>query len=171
MRGDNMFIDEVKIKLIAGSGGDGCTSFRREKYVPNGGPDGGNGGKGSDIVFKVDPGLKTLLDLKYKKEIKGKRGEHGSGKNKFGKSREDVVIEVPIGTVVTDLETGNVIADLVKKDDTAVIAYGGRGGRGNKAFATPSNPAPDMSEHGEPGEERIIKVELKKIGRASCRER
>lgn len=163
MRGDSMFVDEVKIKVIAGTGGDGCTSFRREKFVPNGGPDGGNGGKGADIVFKVDPGLKTLLDLKFKKEIKGERGEHGSGKNKFGKSRNDVVIEVPEGTVVTDAETGNVIADLVNKEDSVIVAYGGRGGRGNKAFATANNTAPDMSEHGEPGEERLIKVELKML--------
>lgn len=158
-----MFVDEVKIKVIAGTGGDGCTSFRREKFVPNGGPDGGNGGKGADIVFKVDPGLKTLLDLKFKKEIKGERGEHGSGKNKFGKSRNDVVIEVPEGTVVTDIETGAVIADLVNKEDSVIVAYGGRGGRGNKAFATANNTAPDMSEHGEPGEERLIKVELKML--------
>ena len=158
-----MFVDEVKIKVIAGSGGDGCTSFRREKFVPNGGPNGGNGGKGSNIIFKVDKGLHTLLDLKYQKEIKGKRGEHGSGKNQYGKNAEDVVIKVPEGTTVTDLETGVIIADLVNEDETAIIAYGGRGGRGNKAFATPTNPAPDISEHGEPGEERLIKVELKMI--------
>ena len=108
-----MFVDEVKIKVIAGDGGDGCTAFRREKFVPNGGPDGGNGGKGSNIVFVVDKGLRTLLDLKYKKEIKGNRGEHGSGKNKFGKNAEDIVIKVPEGTVVTDFNTGMVIADLI----------------------------------------------------------
>ena len=158
-----MFVDEVKLKVIAGSGGDGCTSFRREKFVPNGGPNGGNGGRGSNIIFTVDKGLRTLLDLKYQKEIKGKRGEHGSGKNKFGKNAQDVIIKVPEGTTVTDIETGVVIADLVKEGDTAIIAYGGRGGRGNRAFATPSNPAPDISEHGEPGEERNIKVELKMI--------
>ena len=158
-----MFVDEVKIKVIAGDGGDGCTAFRREKFVPNGGPDGGNGGKGSNIVFVVDKGLRTLLDLKYKKEIKGNRGEHGSGKNKFGKNAEDIVIKVPEGTVVTDFNTGMVIADLINDKDTAIIAYGGRGGRGNKAFATPNNPAPDISEHGEPGEERLIKVELKML--------
>ena len=157
-----MFVDEVKLKVIAGSGGDGCTSFRCEKFVANGGPDGGNGGRGANIVFKVDKGLKTLLDLKYKKEIKGERGEHGSGKNRFGKSRDDVVIKVPEGTVITDIETGNVIADLVS-DEEIIVAYGGRGGRGNKAFATPTNPAPDMSEHGEPGEERYIKLELKML--------
>ena len=158
-----MFVDEVKIKVIAGSGGDGCTAFRREKYVPNGGPNGGNGGRGGNIIFKVDKGLRTLLDLKYQKEIKGKRGEHGSGKNQYGKNAEDVIIKVPEGTTVTDLETGVIIADLVKDGDSAIIAYGGRGGRGNKAFATPTNPAPDISEHGEPGEERNIKVELKMI--------
>ena len=158
-----MFVDEVKLKVIAGSGGDGCTAFRREKFVPNGGPNGGNGGKGSNIIFEVDKGLHTLLDLKYKKEIKGKRGEHGSGKNQYGKNAEDVIIKVPEGTTVTDLETGMVIADLVNEEDTAIIAYGGRGGRGNKAFATPTNPAPDISEHGEPGEERNIKVELKML--------
>ena len=158
-----MFVDEVKLKVIAGAGGDGCTAFRREKFVPNGGPDGGNGGRGSNIIFTVDKGLRTLLDLKYKKEIKGKRGEHGSGKNQYGKNAEDVIIKVPEGTTVTDLETGMVIADLINEDDTAVIAYGGRGGRGNKAFATPTNPAPDISEHGEPGEERNVKVELKML--------
>ena len=158
-----MFVDEVKLKVIAGAGGDGCTAFRREKFVPNGGPDGGNGGRGSNIIFVVDKGLRTLLDLKYKKEIKGKRGEHGSGKNQYGKNAEDVIIKVPEGTTVTDLETGMVIADLINEDDTAVIAYGGRGGRGNKAFATPTNPAPDISEHGEPGEERNVKVELKML--------
>lgn len=158
-----MFVDEVKLKVIAGSGGDGCTSFRREKFVPTGGPNGGNGGRGSNIIFVVDKGLRTLLDLKYKKEIKGKRGEHGSGKNKSGKNAEDIIIKVPEGTIVTDLDTGVIIADLLKEDDSQIIAYGGRGGRGNKAFATPSNPAPDISEHGEPGEERNIKVELKML--------
>ena len=158
-----MFVDEVKLKVIAGSGGDGCTSFRREKFVPTGGPNGGNGGRGSNIIFTVDKGLRTLLDLKFKKEIKGKRGEHGSGKNKSGKNAEDIIIKVPEGTIVTDLDTGVVIADLLKEDDSQIIAYGGRGGRGNKAFATPSNPAPDISEHGEPGEERNIKVELKML--------
>lgn len=156
-----MFVDEVKLTVIAGAGGDGCTSFRREKYVPMGGPDGGNGGKGSNIIFKVDKGLRTLLDLKYKKQIKGDRGEHASGRNRFGKGAEDVIIKVPEGTTVTDIDTGVIIADLVNDGDEAIIAYGGRGGRGNKAFATPTNPAPDVSEHGEPGEERNIKVELK----------
>lgn len=156
-----MFVDEVTIKVEAGKGGDGCTAFRREKYVPNGGPDGGNGGRGSDIIFKVDEGLRTLLDLRYKKIIKGNKGENGSGKNKQGKSAEDVIIKVPLGTVVKDLDTGFIIADLAHKEDEVVVASGGRGGRGNKAFSTSAHPAPDISERGEPGEEKILKVELK----------
>lgn len=156
-----MFIDETNIKVIAGSGGDGCTAFRREKYVEMGGPFGGNGGKGSDIIFKVDTGLHTLVDLRYMKTIKGKKGENGSGKNMDGKSANDIIIKVPQGTVVSDFDTGLVIADLKEKDDMVVVAKGGRGGRGNTAFKTLANPAPNFSENGEPGEERILKVELK----------
>ncbi len=156
-----MFVDEVIIKVKAGNGGDGCTAFRREKFVPDGGPWGGNGGRGSNIIFKTDEGLKTLLDLRYNKLIKGTKGVNGSGKNKNGKNAEDIIIKVPLGTTVKDIDTGLIIADLTKKDDTCVIAYGGRGGRGNTAFATASNPAPDFSEHGEPGEEKNIKVELR----------
>lgn len=156
-----MFIDETNIKVIAGSGGDGCTAFRREKYVEMGGPFGGNGGKGSDIIFKVDTGLHTLVDLRYMKTIKGKKGENGSGKNMDGKSADDIIIKVPQGTVVSDFDTGLIIADLKEKDDMVVVAKGGRGGRGNTAFKTLSNPAPNFSENGEPGEERILKVELK----------
>ena len=156
-----MFVDEVVIKVIAGKGGDGCTSFRREKYVPNGGPNGGNGGKGASIIFKVDEGLKTLLDLKYQKEIKGKKGENGKGSNMNGKAAEDVIIKVPLGTVVKDLDTNLIIADLTKKNDEVVVATGGRGGRGNTAFKTHSNTAPNFSENGEPGEEKTLKIELK----------
>lgn len=156
-----MFIDETNIKIIAGSGGDGCTAFRREKYVEMGGPFGGNGGKGSDIIFKVDTGLHTLVDLRYMKTIKGKKGENGSGKNMDGKSADDIIIKVPQGTVVSDFDTGLIIADLKEKDDMVVVAKGGRGGRGNTAFKTLANPAPNFSENGEPGEERILKVELK----------
>ena len=148
-----MFVDEVVIDVKAGNGGDGCTSFRREKYVPMGGPDGGNGGRGSSIIFKVDKGLHTLLDLKFQKEIKGKKGENGKGSNKFGKNAEDVIIKVPIGTVVKDIDTNLVIADLTKENDEVVVAKGGRGGRGNTAFKTHSNTAPNFSENGEPGEE------------------
>lgn len=156
-----MFIDEVKIEVQAGNGGDGCTAFRREKYIPMGGPFGGNGGRGSNIIFKVDLGLHTLLDLRYQKVIKGKKGENGTGKNCNGKNSEDVVIRVPQGTVVTDLDTNLIVADLKGKDDEVVVAYGGRGGRGNTAFKTQSNPAPNFSENGEPGEVKFLKVELK----------
>ena len=156
-----MFIDEVVIKVEAGNGGDGCLAFRREKYVAMGGPFGGNGGHGSNIIFKADEGLHTLIDLRYMKTIKGKKGENGRGKNQNGAAAEDVIIKVPQGTIVTDLGTGFIIADLKEKDDEVVVAYGGRGGRGNTAFKTQSNPAPNFAENGEPGEVKELKVELK----------
>ena len=156
-----MFIDEVIVELQAGDGGNGCMAFRREKYIPMGGPYGGNGGHGSDIIFEVDEGLNTLIDLKYARIVKGKKGANGEGKAKQGKSSEDVVVKVPLGTVITDLESGLIIADLTKKGDTVVVAEGGRGGRGNMAFATRTNPAPSFAENGEPGERKKIKVELK----------
>lgn len=156
-----MFVDEVILKVKAGNGGDGCTAFRREKYIPDGGPFGGNGGRGANIIFKTDLGLKTLLDLRYQKLIKAPKGANGEGKNKNGKGASDVVIKVPLGTTVKDMDTGLIIADLTRKDDEVIVAKGGRGGRGNTAFATPSNPAPNFSEHGEPGEERTLKVELR----------
>ena len=156
-----MFIDEVVIKVEAGNGGDGCLAFRREKYVAMGGPFGGNGGHGSNIIFKVDEGLHTLIDLRYMKTIKGKKGENGRGKNQNGAAADDVIIKVPQGTIVTDLGTGFIIADLKEKDDDVVVAYGGRGGRGNTAFKTQSNPAPNFAENGEPGEVKELKVELK----------
>ena len=156
-----MFIDEATIELIAGSGGDGCLAFRREKYVAMGGPFGGNGGKGSDIIFKVDPGLNTLVDFKYKKIIKGDKGENGMGKGMHGKNAQDIIIPVPPGTVVTDYDTGLIIADLTQNGQTQIIAKGGRGGRGNMAFATQKDPAPHFAENGEPGEKVKIKIELK----------
>ena len=156
-----MFVDEVVLELEAGSGGNGCMAFRREKYVEMGGPFGGNGGRGSDIIFEVDEGLNTLIDLRYKKLIKGNNGENGMGKGMHGKNATDVIIKVPLGTVITDADTDLVIADLTKKDDSALIVKGGRGGRGNMAFATRSNPAPSFSENGEPGEVRKVKIELK----------
>lgn len=156
-----MFVDEVEIKVEAGNGGDGCTAFRREKYIEMGGPYGGNGGHGGDIIFKVDQGLHTLLDLRYQKVLKAKKGENGRGKNQNGKGAEPLVIKVPQGTVVTDLETGLVLADLSKKDQEEVIAKGGRGGRGNTAFKTQTNTAPDYSENGEEGEKKTLKVEVK----------
>ena len=156
-----MFVDEVVLDLEAGSGGNGCMAFRREKYVEMGGPFGGNGGHGSDIVFAVDEGLNTLLDLRYKKLIRGNNGANGMGKGMHGANAEDVIVRVPLGTVITDVDTGLVIADLIHKDDRAVIVHGGRGGRGNIALATRSNPAPSVSENGEPGEIRRVKIELK----------
>lgn len=156
-----MFLDEVKMKLIAGKGGDGCTSFRREKYIPMGGPDGGSGGKGGDIVFSADKGLQTLIDLKFHKIMKADKGENGKGKNRRGSNATDVVVKVPLGTTIYDEDTGLVIADLVQDGEEIVVAQGGRGGRGNVSFATHENPAPSFSELGEPGEIRYIKCELK----------
>lgn len=156
-----MFVDEVIIKVKAGNGGDGCTAFRREKFVPDGGPFGGNGGRGASIIFKTDLGLRTLLDLRYNKLIKAPKGANGMGKNMNGKGADDVIIKVPVGTTVRDMDTGYIIADLTRENDSVVVAKGGRGGRGNTAFATSSNPAPDFSEHGEPGEEKTLKVELR----------
>ena len=156
-----MFVDEVIIKVKAGNGGDGCTAFRREKYIPDGGPFGGNGGRGASFVFKTDLGLRTLLDLRYNKLIKAPKGANGSGKNKNGRGADDIIIKVPMGTTVKDMDTGLIIADLTKENDEVVVAKGGRGGRGNTAFATASNPAPNFSEHGEPGEEKTLKVELR----------
>lgn len=156
-----MFVDEAIVELYAGSGGNGCKAFRREKGVPLGGPFGGNGGRGANIVFKVDLGLNTLIDFKYKKIIKGDNGEHGLGKGMHGKNASDVVVMVPPGTVITDLNTNLIVADLTKDKEEAIVAEGGRGGRGNIAFATKNNPAPDFAENGEPGEYRKIKLELK----------
>lgn len=156
-----MFVDEIEIKVIAGKGGDGCTSFRREKCVPLGGPDGGNGGRGSNIIFRVDKGLKTLVDLRYNKLIKGTKGINGKGSNRNGANAEDIIIKVPMGTTVIDADTNLVLADLVNDNQEFIVAHGGRGGRGNKSFATQSEPAPKFSEYGEPGEERLLKCELK----------
>lgn len=156
-----MFIDQVTMELYAGDGGNGCMAFRREKYISMGGPFGGNGGRGANIIFKVDPGLNTLIDLKYHRIVKASKGANGLGKGMHGKNAEDIVIKVPPGTVITDLETNLLMADLIKNDDEVIVAYGGRGGRGNMAFATRTNPAPEFAENGEPGEVRRIKVELK----------
>ena len=156
-----MFVDELVVKLIAGKGGDGCTSFRREKYIPMGGPDGGSGGRGANIIFKVDKSLKTLIDLRYKKIIKGEKGVNGKGSNRNGANAEDIIVKVPAGTTLIDMDTNLVIADLIHDDEEFIVAHGGRGGRGNKAFATMQDRAPKMSEYGEPGEERIVKCELK----------
>ena len=158
-----MFVDEVIVNLYAGRGGDGCMAFRREKYIPMGGPFGGNGGKGGDIIFKADEGLRTLIDLRYQKHIKANVGSNGQGKNKNGKSADDTIVKVPLGTTIKDYETGVVIADLTKNNQEVVVAFGGRGGYGNVTLATKDNPCPSFCERGEPGEERKVIVELRML--------
>jgi len=156
-----MFIDTAKIYVKAGNGGNGIVSFRREKYIPAGGPDGGDGGKGGDIVFVVDEGANTLVDFRYKRHFKAESGQDGGSSNKTGRSGEDLIIKVPPGTIVKDAETGRVLADLVNPGQSAVIARGGKGGKGNQHFATPTRQAPAFSQRGEPGEERWVILELK----------
>jgi len=158
-----MFIDEVVMEVEAGRGGDGCMAFLREKFVPMGGPNGGNGGKGADIIFKADEGLKTLIDLRYMKNIKGAAGLNGEGKNKNGSYATNKIIKVPVGTTVKDFDTNLIIADLTKHNEEVVVAYGGKGGRGNVTLATRNNPCPSFAERGEPGEIRKIKVELRML--------
>ncbi len=156
-----MFVDQVKIYVKGGDGGNGMVAFRREKYVPKGGPAGGDGGNGANVVFEVEEGLRTLMDFRYKRHFKAPRGEHGMSKNQHGKNSADMIVKVPPGTVVSDADTGEIIADLTDHGQRAIIAKGGRGGRGNTRFATPANPAPELSEKGEPGVERNIIMELK----------
>ena len=155
------FIDEVKIHVKSGDGGRGCLSFRREKFIPDGGPDGGDGGRGGDIVLRVDEGLGTLLDLRYKREYKAQRGGHGMGKNRHGKNGEDLEIRVPPGVLVYDAETGELLADLKSGDQDLVVVRGGMGGRGNARFATSTNRAPRHVQPGIEGEERWLRLELK----------
>ncbi len=155
------FIDEARIFVKGGDGGHGCVSFRREKYVPRGGPNGGDGGRGGNVVFRSDSGLFTLLDFKYRRHFDGGRGEHGRGKDQYGHAGDDVVIRVPVGTAVTEEETGRVIASFEKPDEEVVIAQGGRGGRGNMHFATSTKQAPRDAEDGTPGEARWVILELK----------
>ncbi|QXE00544.1 GTPase ObgE [Terribacillus sp. DMT04] len=158
-----MFVDQVKVYVKAGDGGNGLVAYRREKYVPLGGPAGGDGGNGGDVIFKVDEGLNTLMDFRYQRHFKAQRGDNGMSKGQHGKNSEPLILPVPPGTLVRDEETGEVIADLTKHEQEAVIAKGGRGGRGNSRFATPRNPAPDFAENGEPGVERNLQIELKLI--------
>lgn len=156
-----MFVDQVKIYLKAGDGGNGITAYRREKYVPFGGPAGGDGGKGASVVFEVDEGLRTLMDFRYQRQFKAKKGENGQSSNMHGKNAEDLVLKVPPGTTIKSSETDQILGDLVEHGQRATVAKGGRGGRGNSRFATPKNPAPDFSENGEPGEEIEVVLELK----------
>lgn len=158
-----MFIDQARIYVKAGDGGSGCVSFRREKYIPAGGPDGGDGGRGGSVVLVADPNLATLIDFQYRRHFKAENGEHGRGKNQFGKDGEDLIIRVPLGTVVTHSETGELIADLTKPGQKLIVAVGGRGGRGNTRFTSPTRQAPAFAEKGEKGVELWINLELKLI--------
>jgi GTP-binding protein len=161
-----MFVDRAKIYVKGGDGGNGMVAFRREKYVPEGGPAGGDGGKGGDVIFRVDEGLRTLMDFRYKRHFKAERGENGRIKSMNGRGGRDLVVRVPPGTAVYDAETGHLIADLTRQGQEAVIARGGRGGRGNVRFKSPSNPAPRIAENGEEGEERWVILELKLLADA-----
>ena len=156
-----MFLDEVKIFVRSGDGGNGLVAFRREKYVPKGGPAGGDGGRGANVVFIVDEGLRTFMDYRYQKKFVAPNGENGMSKGMHGRKSKDLYLKVPPGTVIRDTDTGKVLADLVEHEQEVIVARGGRGGRGNCRFATPSNPAPEIAENGEPGEERNLTLELK----------
>lgn len=156
-----MFVDKAKIYVKGGDGGDGLVAFRREKYVPEGGPAGGDGGKGGDVIFRVDEGLRTLMDFRYQRHFKAQRGEKGRNKSQHGANAENMIVRVPPGTVVIDDDTQEVLADLTRHGQEVVVARGGRGGGGNIRFATPNNPAPELAEHGEEGEERWVVLELK----------
>ncbi|MGI5921450.1 MAG: GTPase ObgE [Syntrophomonadaceae bacterium] len=156
-----MFIDQSRIYVKGGDGGNGIVAFRREKYVPMGGPSGGDGGRGGNVVFIADEGLRTLMDFRYNKHFKAQRGAHGQGKNMHGARGVDLVVKVPVGTIVKDDDSGEVIADLVTPGQKVIVARGGRGGRGNARFATPIHKAPSFAENGEPGEERWVRLELK----------
>jgi GTP-binding protein len=156
-----MFVDEATIWVKSGNGGNGCLSFHREMYVPKGGPDGGDGGRGGHILLQVDPQLSTLVDLRYRSKYRAQKGFPGQGNNRHGKNGEDVVIRVPPGTLVKDEESGELLADLAQPDDRYLAAQGGRGGRGNTRFKSPTNQAPRQVEAGKPGEERHLRLELK----------
>jgi GTP-binding protein len=158
-----MFVDEAKILVKSGDGGDGMIAFRREKYVPRGGPAGGDGGKGGDVILKVNPNLNTLVFFQKKNRFHAERGGKGGSSNKTGANAPDLEIEVPPGTVVRDAHTGELIADLTRAGDRVIVAKGGRGGKGNSRFVTPANRAPRIAEKGAPGEERWLKLELKLI--------
>ena len=158
-----MFLDQAKIHIKSGAGGNGCVSFRREKFVPKGGPNGGDGGRGGNIIFKATPQLSTLIDFRYKAHYRAKRGGHGEGGLKTGKSAEDTVIMVPCGSIIKDFETGKVIAELLEDGDEKVILKGGRGGKGNNHFKNSTNQAPRMAQTGEEAQEMTVQIELKLI--------
>lgn len=156
-----MFYDKAKVYVKGGDGGNGAVAFRREKYVPLGGPSGGDGGAGGSVIFEADEGLRTLVDFRYQKHYKADRGEHGQGKGMHGRGAADLIVRVPVGTVLRDAQTGDFIADMIHDGQRVVVAAGGRGGRGNARFASAANKAPRLAEKGEPGEERWISMELK----------
>jgi GTPase len=158
-----MFIDYAEIEIKAGNGGDGAVAFRREKYVPKGGPAGGNGGKGGDIVIEAHHNLSTLLDFRYKKKYNAQNGEQGGNSLKDGKNGKDIIIKVPVGTLIKDAQTGKIIADLDEDNKSIVAVKGGKGGKGNSNFATPTNQAPRFAEEGKQGEQKRIILELKLI--------
>jgi GTP-binding protein len=155
------FIDEVHVFIKAGDGGRGCVSFLREKYRPRGGPNGGDGGDGGSVIFRVDPQLNTLLDLAHQRHLRAERGEHGRGKDQHGKNGRDLIVRVPLGTLVYDTESGELLADLSTPDAEAVLARGGKGGKGNAHFASATNQAPRFAQPGQPGEERSLRLELR----------
>ena len=157
------FVDLVKIHVAAGNGGDGCLSFRREKYIPKGGPDGASGGKGGDVILEAIPGILTLADFQYKRRFQAGRGESGKGAMRIGADGDSVIIYVPCGTVVTDAESGKFIADLINAGDNVIVARGGRGGKGNAHFATSTRRTPRFAQKGDSGEERDLRLELKLI--------
>ncbi len=157
------FIDQVKIFVKAGKGGDGCISFRREKFVPKGGPDGGDGGDGGDVILVADPQIHTLYDFYHQTHFKAENGQPGMGKKMKGRDGEDLILKVPVGTIVKDAETGEILGDLVKPGQKLVVARGGKGGKGNARFATPTRQAPRIATPGKPGEERWLILELKLI--------
>ena len=156
-----MFIDEAKIRVKAGDGGNGCMAFRREKFVPRGGPSGGDGGKGGDVIMESSERHNTLVHFRFNPEYKAQRGRHGEGSNKTGREGVDILLKVPVGTILYDDETGEKIHDFSRPDDRIVIACGGRGGRGNARFATSTHQAPREHEDGRPGEDRVFRLELK----------
>ena len=179
-----MFVDEAKIWVKAGDGGNGCVAFRREKYVPRGGPSGGDGGDGGDVILESTEHLNTLLTFRYNREFRAERGRHGEGSGRHGAEGADLALRVPVGTLLFDEAGGEPLFDFVSAGQRLVVARGGHGGRGNARFATSTNRAPRRADPGEPGEEKRLRLELKlladaglvgfpnaEIGRASCRER
>jgi GTP-binding protein len=161
-----LFVDQTKIEVQAGKGGDGMVSFRHEKYVPLGGPSGGDGGRGGSIIFVADTGLRTLMDFRFRRKFKGENGENGRIKAQYGKAAKDLRLKVPVGTTVYDDQTSQELGDLVEAGQELVVAKGGRGGRGNIHFATSTNTAPEIAENGEPGEDRVLRLELKVLADA-----